>query len=89
MQYNTQLLIISTGHIVAVYTRVALSAAVWHPQLSLMGEPVNTAFPVQQQSFNRVICQHDTAFSVAVFADYVLIIVSQTGSQGTLLKARC
>ncbi|KAK9795490.1 hypothetical protein WJX73_005356 [Symbiochloris irregularis] len=45
-------------------------------------------FPVKQQCFSKTVGDQLTSFLICTYADYILVIVSQTGSVGTLLRAK-
>ena len=45
-------------------------------------------FPVPHETFDRLICNRNLSFLVAVYSDYLLVVVSETGSVGTVLHAR-
>ena len=47
------------------------------------------AFPLRQNTFEETIGSQETSFLITTFTDYVLVIVSQTGTIGTVLRARC
>lgn len=46
-------------------------------------------FPVKQRCFSETVGDHTTDFLISTYADCNLVIVSQTGSVGTLLRAKC